>query len=480
MADEYRSFDGEIRNLVKKNEFIYEVELWLLNDIPNRNGWQYTNMSGNKDQFAGTPILIAYVNNGKTIGAGHEFRMEYDEEGNEAPDFTGAGHERIIGMVSENTSDIRIETNEAGVNWIVAKGYIWKWYAKQAVEKIERDTESGEPMSLSIETLVYKSHMNENVEVEDEYLVLGTTLLGDGVLPAVADAHVKALQEIESEFKELRIRAASYINAEEIEEEEQDEDELDDDGDETNNEPQKKSNERNEKTSMDIYSKKQLAELASKFEGYSVLSAGQDETGIHVCLMSATGDTAVYTMEGIEDVIDPKKIARVNAKASFAMNDWAIDVDVESITDDLSAKLTTRNSELETAKSELETATETIKTMTEKEMKRRVSAAKAKAQSTLDAFNANREEKVDAKILEKINECIDNGDFSECENADGEWCGEEEVMNQVLAACAKEVMELDKKASLAKNAQFVWDGVNKNQKVGNGDVESLLAQFDIK
>ena len=59
MADEYRSFNGEIRNLVKRNEFVYEVELWLLNDIPNRNGWQYTNMAGNKDQFAGTPILIA-------------------------------------------------------------------------------------------------------------------------------------------------------------------------------------------------------------------------------------------------------------------------------------------------------------------------------------------------------------------------------------------------------------------------------------
>ena len=53
-------------------------------------------------------------------------------------------------------------------------------------------------------------------------------------------------------------------------------------------------------------------------------------------------------------------------------------------------------------------------------------------------------------------------------------------MNQVLAACAKEVMELDRKATLAKNSQFVWDGVNKTSKAGNGDVESLLAQFNIK
>ena len=478
MTDEYRNFEGEIRNLVKQNDFIYEVELWLLNNLVNRNGWQYTDMSGNKDQFAGTPILIAYVNNGSTIGAGHEFRMEYDSEGNEAPTFTGAGHERIIGMISENKNDIRIQTLEDGTEWIVAKGFIWKWYAKEAVEKVERDTQSGRPMSLSIETLVTKSHMNEeNVEVEDEYVVLGTTLLGDGVMPAVADAHIKALQEIESEFKELKLRAASYIGSDEEEKEEEEELVM---NEETKNEPQQKTSERNEKTSMNIFSKKQLAELSPKFEGYTVLSAGQDETGIHVCLMSATGDTAVYNMEGLEDVIDPKKIARVNTKANFVTDSWEMDVEVEAITDNLSAALTTRNSELEVAQNELQTAKDTIASMTEKELKRRVSAAKAKAQSTLDAFNANREEKIDASILNKINECIDNGDFSECENAEGEWCGEEEVCNQVLAACAKEVMELDKKANLARNSQYIWDGMNKANKAGNGDVADLLAQFNIQ
>ena len=479
MAEEYRNFNGEIRNLVKKSEFIYEVELWLLNDIPNRNGWQYTDMAGNKDQFASTPILIAYVNNGRTVGAGHEFRMEYDEDGNEAPDFTGATHERIIGMLSENKDDIRVETVD-GVNWIVAKGFIWKWYAKQAAEKIERDTESGKPMSLSIETLVYESHMNEKIEVEDRYTVLGTTLLGDGVMPAVAGAHVKALQEIESEFKELKLRAAAYINADNEEEEKEEEEELVVNSEETTNEPQPNFTERNEKTFMNIFRKKQLAELSPKFEGYTVLSAGQDEEGIHVCLLSKMGETAVYTMADPEDLIDPKKITKVNTQATFAADNWEIPVDLDVLTDDMSSKIITTNSELETAKNELQTATETIKIMTEKELKRRVSAAKAKAQSTLDAFNANREEKIDASILTKINECIDNGDFSECENAEGEWCGEEEVCNQVLAACAKEVMEMDKKASLARNSQYVWDGVNKESKAGNGDVADLLATFNIQ
>ena len=39
MAEEYRSFTGEIKNLTKQNDFIYEVEVWLLNDKTNRNNW---------------------------------------------------------------------------------------------------------------------------------------------------------------------------------------------------------------------------------------------------------------------------------------------------------------------------------------------------------------------------------------------------------------------------------------------------------
>lgn len=475
MENEYRSFDGEIRNLQKTNEFIYEVEVWLLNDKPNRNGWQYTDMQGNKDQFAGTPLLIAYTQNGNRIGDGHNFRMEYDEEGNESPTFTDATAERIIGALSEDTSDIRVETLEDGTNWIVGKGFIWKWYAKEAVEKIENDTMAGRPMSISIETLVSQSHMNEEgIEVEEKYLVLGTTILGDGVAPAVEDAHIKALQEITDEFKELRLRASSYLHKGE-EEEHTEEETLA--VNETNNEPQTKTTERNEKA-LKTLSKKQLAEFEPKFDGYKVLSAGQDENGIHFCLMSKEGDTAVYTMESADDLVDPKKIAKVNAQTKFAGNDWEMEVALDTITDDLSATIINANNELATAKEDLQTATNTINAMTEKEMKRRLSATKAKALSTLEEFNANRMEKVDAKILEKINEAIENGDFSECENADGDWNGEEEVANQVLAACAKAVMEMDKVAMQKNNSQYVWERV-QNKAVDNGDVASLLSSIPL-
>lgn len=492
MEETYRSFTGEIRNLQKRNEFISEIEVWLLNDKPNRNGWQYTDMSGNKDQFAGTPLLIAYVNNGRTIGDGHNFEMQYDAQGNESPSFVAPTAERIIGMLSEDKNDIRVEQMVDGTEWIVGKGFIWKWYAKEAVEKIERDSKLGKPMSISIETLVTDYHTNEEgIEVEDKYLVLGTTILGDGVTPAVEGAHIVALSALASEFEGLRIRAASYMGNEEEPDEPDDEEESeeevepeeadDDVAEETPIENKtQKSNEKGETNKVKAFSKKQIAELSNKFEGYTVLSAGQDEAGIHVCLMSADGATYVYNMETVEDMVDTGKIHRCEAQAVFAGEGWELAVDACDLTDALSAEVIRANGELEVATANLAEAKSTIESMTTKELKRRVSAAKAKALSTLEEFNANREQKIEASILTKINEAIENGDFSECENAEGEWCGEEEVCSQVLAACAVEVMKQDKATAMANNSSYVWDKFDGKGRHQTGDVQDLLARSGIR
>lgn len=231
---------------------------------------------------------------------------------------------------------------------------------------------------------------------------------------------------------------------------------------------------------MKAFSKKQIAELSNKFEGYTVLSAGQDEAGIHVCLMSADGATYVYNMETVEDMVDTGKIHRCEAQAVFAGEGWELAVDACDLTDALSAEVIRANGELEVATANLAEAKSTIESMTTKELKRRVSAAKAKALSTLEEFNANREQKIEASILTKINEAIENGDFSECENAEGEWCGEEEVCSQVLAACAVEVMKQDKATAMANNSSYVWDKFEGKGRHQTGDVQDLLARSGIR
>ena len=41
MNEQRRTAEGEIRVLSRENEYLFNVELWLLNDAENRNGWRY-------------------------------------------------------------------------------------------------------------------------------------------------------------------------------------------------------------------------------------------------------------------------------------------------------------------------------------------------------------------------------------------------------------------------------------------------------
>lgn len=450
---QYRNFKGEMKLLEKKGEFLFSTEIWLLNDAVNRNNWRYTDMAGNKNQFAGTPVLIAYVNDGKVIGDGHNFRLETKPNGEPAPSFTDATAERIVGAISENPDDIRLEQRD-GNTWIVAKASLWRWYAKELVEKIERDARQGHNMSISIETLVTECHMEGNVEVEDKYLILGTTILGDHVMPAVADAHIAALAKKEG-FNNLKMRAASYETA----------------GEPATSKPQNKNDEKGLNRTMKSLGKRQIAELSKKFEGYTVLAACESDKGVHVCLMSAAGDACVYEMASADEAIVADRISKVTVNASFAFGEEHIEVDVGMMTDALSAASIKANADLEKANADLENANGTIKAMQEAETKRRLNSAKATAKTTLEAFNANRENKISEDVLSAINADIDKGLYTNCVNDKGEWNGSEAVENAVYAVCGRKVAEAE--AQSAKH-YFSFGSAAKNNSGEAGTIGDLL------
>ena len=439
----YRTIDGEMKLLQKKGEFLFSTEIWLLNDAVNRNGWQYTDMAGNMAQFAGTPVLIAYVNDGKTCGDGHNFRMETDPmTGEPAPSFTDATAERIVGAISEDPNDIRLEQRD-GNTWIVARAALWRWYAKELVEKIERDARQGRAMSISIETLVTKSHMEGDVEVEDEYLILGTTILGDHVMPAVADAHIAALAKKER-FQELKMRAASY-----------------DQGADPENKPHQNNNEKGLNVNMKTLGKRQFAELAARFAEYTVLAAGIDnDGGVHVCMLNGAGDPCTYDMASLDETIIPDRVSKVTVNASFVFGEEHIDVDVCAMTDSLSAGLVKANSDLEKANKALTEANDKINAMQEAETTRRLNSAKNTAKATLEAFNANREQKIDASVLDAVNADIEKGLYTNCVSESGEWTGDTAVENAVYAVCGRKVAEND--AQTAKRYVSFGNGVKTN------------------
>lgn len=440
--EQYRAIIGTLKVLSVGDDYITDVSLDLLDSRVNRNNWQYENLEQHLSQFYRKPLLVAYEGeglDGKPKFGGHNFRYAIDPEtGEEYCSFVSSDAEKIIGVTAFDEGDVRTE-RRGNDTWITATGVIYEWYAHELVSKLK--AQQGRGMDVSIETLILDGYEDETgVEHFTKYIVLGVTLLGDGIMPAVEGAHIKTLSEIEAEMPNLKLRAASYRNQE--------------------NKPQEKQNEkRSEQKPMELFTKRQVAELSAKFEDYTVLAAGRDENGIHVALMAADGTPYCYTSDTME-TFAPEKILQERVNAVFKFGDDVLEVDACVMNDAIQAKYITAHNELESVKGELASALQTITSMKEAENNRRVNAAKEIAKKTLEAFNENRENKIDISELDALNADIDNGVYTNSVNNDGEWTGDKAVEDRVYAICGRKVAETEK----ADVKHYLsWGGAAKKQ-----------------
>ena len=439
-----RTLTGKLKVLNRSGDYLFPVELWLLNDLRNRNDWRYEGVENSAAKFLGKPILTAYV--GGKVGDGHNFQMQTDENGDPAPSFTGPTDERIVGSISEDQGDVRIEKT-GGATWVVGVGTIFAWYAKELVRKLREYAEQGREIPVSIETLVSKSRMENGVEVEEEFEVLGVTILGDHVTPAVAGARIAALSQMESEFRELKVRAASYAK---------------------NKTLQKGSK------NMSVYTKKQLETLQARVGSkWHVMAAAEDETGIHVALRNDNYDFARYDFVDGTDAFAESKLTSCAAAVDFGIG---TPVDLAPVLDEI----TRLNAELTTARDEVAKKDSQIAAMNATENKRRQNEAKEIARRTLAAFNANREEKVADNCIESVLNEIECGSYTAMTDKDGLWCGGASVENAVYAICARKVQECDQ-ANAEKNKtvfsfeKFRSDAASHDDGTVKGLLERLKA-----
>ena len=468
--EKHLEFIGQLKVLETDNDKVYRVRIKALNSATNRNNWRYINLQEHLKEFRDIPILTAYVAGGAVVGDGHNYNLKRDPEtGEEYASFTAPDAERIVGWVPKD-ANIRIE-NEDGVDWVVVDAGIWAWYSRELVDQIVRQGE----MSVSIETLVFDEYMDGDVAVETSYSVLGITILGNGVSPAVAGAKIQSLaelSELRSNMADTILKAASFIG-----EEKQPTSGVED----PIIEPKTKENNNEGVTKLNYFSRKQLAELEPKFPEMKVLAAASDEQGIHVCLMAADGATSVYTMENDNATIVPEKMQKVNAQALFNFGgECDMSVDLCDLWDTMSANVIKFQSAAEKAEKDLEAANATIKAMQDAENKRRVQAAKDMAKSTLDKANANREDKYSDEMLTAINADIDAGMYTERCNSEGEWIGAAEVETRVLAECARQQSAIDEKLAQSKANTFILDKFNASRPKDEAGIGGLLARMGKK
>lgn len=481
-----KAFTGQLRVMETANPKLYAVEIMALNSEINRNNWRYVNLEQHLNEFLDIPILTAYVMGGQVIGDGHNYNMKRDPKtGEDYASFTASDAERIVGWIPKDQSNVRLEVVD-GVEWVIVKGNLWAWYAKELVDQIARQGR----MEVSIETLVTDERKGESGEdVEEKYLVLGITILGNGVEPAVAGANIRTLSELSelrSNQAENILKAASYAKTEENPEEDDPDDDPDDvdESDDDSSETLQNNEQKGVKKVMTYLSRKELAELGKKFPDHKVLAAVQAEDGaIRVCLMAKDASTSVYKMDSMDDTIVREKFRRAIAKVNFVLGEDCDNAEIDAceMTEEMAAEVAEACDNAEKLQEQLNAANERIKAMETAERTRRVQAAKDKAKAVLNGLNANRKakERFEDSILNTINADIDAGKYTEKVNADGLWIGDAEVERDVSFLCMNAQKEMDRKAKEASESVFADTRFLNNHTDDAPDgIDSLLSELD--
>lgn len=435
---------GRLKVLEAVNRKLYRVEIWALNDRVNSNGWKYINLESHLPEFQDIPILTAYLRDGKVIGDGHNFDMRIDPKtGEQYASFTSADSERIVGWIPKD-ANIRIEP-EGDTKWVVVTGYLWTWYARELVEKIAGQ---GGGMEVSIETLVTKEHRENGYDVEESFIVLGVTVLGDGVSPAVAGASIKSLAELRSSMKDEILKAASYIGEKEPE-------------------TQKTTNPKERKKITMIPTMRQLAEAGKAFEGYTCV--GLSEDGMRVALLSADHAPFFYAFsETDKGNVIPERIKAASAIVTFKADEMETEASLDTVMAPALNSLNAAEKRVKDLEANVQSLTEKLEGMEKREKARRLQAAKDAAKAALDKFNANRDEdrKFNCDILDGLNSRIEAGEFTECEDKECCWIGDKMVANEVAVLCMAEQAKQDA-ADKAKEKHFhTWNqGKNNSAQV---------------
>lgn len=436
---------GTLKVMQRLNEYEFGVELWVLREGENRNKWDYRNLRDYYKTFIGQPILIAYV--GQQVGDGHNMSKRRDPKtGEEYQSFMEGTAERIVGTMSDDEKDFTL-VERGGHTWLRAKGRLFAFYAPELTRKI---VEQG-TMDVSAETMVSERHKEGDVEVFTKWSGIGVTILGDRVNPAIPGASIAKLATMQEEFKELKLRAASLHTAAE---------------------GSGKINKKGLKRSMN---KQMMESVQAKFPNHKLIALSDDS--MSVGLLDASGNLFSYTFNAEDNgEVMESRIAPCAAHIVLSAGEVELNADVADVVAYTVAAAKTESGEIKQLSEELTAAKEQIRAMQEAESKRRLSVCKATAKATLEAFNANRKEKLSEDALKDINENIEAGLYANSCDKDGAWLGEKMVRSAVLAVCGEAVMEADRKAAESRKSAFAWNNA-KGDGAGDSGIEGMLSRI---
>lgn len=432
---------------LEDNDYAVDVELWMLNEKRTRNDWYYRNTRQFLDRFAGKPILISYKS-GK-LGAGHEMDEVRGIDGSVSQSFMSASAERIVGILG-SPDDIRLETDDKGVEWVVGKGKIFGFYAPELAKRLLGETGSfRSEMRISIETMIREMQVEGDAEIYTDWTVLGVTILGDNVTEAVAGANIRALAAIgEDEIKAITLRVASAQPTKP--------------DDQHNNKTATKTNQRSRKM--------KLKDIQGKFSGCTVLAVNEG----FAAMLDDKGSACVASVSADGENIVCGDVVKANATITFENGENTVEVPFEAYNEAakrLSEKVAELTEAFNAQKKTADDALEVIEKMKAAETARRKEAVKNAIKNRLNEL-MSRNEGIDEHICddmlaeEALDEYVDM-----CKN--GEWCGDKAACTEVSARCMAAVDECNRKKNNAAKKSYVFDDFNGNGSHNDGIIDVL-------
>lgn len=431
-----KSLTGELRVLAAengKNGWRRPVELWVLNSEVNNNNWQYLNLEKHRAMFALTPILVAYV--GSRIGDGHNFVTKVDGDGQEWASYMSSTAERIVGVFPFE-SDIRIEAKD-GVEWIVGRGFIWEWYARELVDKLKKQGLEG--MEVSVETLIDEMRKEGTTEVFERYQILGTTILGDNVNPAVRGANIRALSEIGvEEVKKLTLRVASTL--------EQQQGAAD----------TKEQSENPQKIIKKGVHRMKVKDLEKHFPEFTVVAVD----GENVALLSDKGMPYMSTaVKDGEDIVIGVK-TEVEANTVFVNGETQISVPADAVTEKLYAKINGLEADLEKARTDKEAADKRLEEMKKAEFERRKEAVCEAVKARLYEIKEGNDDVIlDEEKCAELTTDERVGEYAKMET-NGHFVGVDMARKDLDAICMDAILAT---RANSQKSRFAWDTPQKKQ-----------------
>lgn len=427
----HRIFDGQLRVCASDNKKNYKVKLMLLNEKVNRNKWRYTRISEHTDEAQDIPLLYSVIN-GK-VGNSHDFDVVTDEKGNKYASFIGAESEHPYGWlpsIVDGEKNARME-NIDGVDWLTATAYLPSHYNVEMIKELERN---GNQMPISIETLVSKNHYEGDVEVEDEYSIIGVTILGITTTPAVANANIRKLSANGQAFQELKMRCASLA------------DEFNMSRNSTKNQNSKKG------VTRTMAKVRKIDDLHSLFPNHTVLGVN----GQSVALLNEKGRCCSYTFQENENTVVPERIEEIAVNSVFGEGENAINISAEELVGSVQAQLNSTKTALDKATEENGKLQAKINAMTEAEYLRRKKVVERAIRETFDDNRRQYGGDIDANFVDDLltDECLSN--YARMEDKDG-FCGENAARTEVDARCMRKLREVNKARQNTAKPKYAWE-----------------------